>query len=197
MTKYCRYHRNHGHTTEECKALQDKIAELVRAGHFRRFIRRDDHSSSSRSRHPPRSEHRRPPHDYHHNRHPTQPTNQEPEPARTGPTPPPPLLPEKDTSTIYNPSTTSPIPTTDAVCLLSSSQMMTSTASTTNKMTPWSSLLKSKLTLSRKSLLIKAAMLISSTGPPTKNSNFLTPPWSHMTSQYIAFLANRYPPGLH
>jgi len=21
MTKYCRYHRNHGHTTEECKAL--------------------------------------------------------------------------------------------------------------------------------------------------------------------------------
>jgi len=52
MTKYCRYHRNHGYTTEECKALQDKIEELVCAGHFRRFIRRDDHSSSSRSRHP-------------------------------------------------------------------------------------------------------------------------------------------------
>jgi len=52
MTKYCRYHRNHGHTTEECKALQDKIEELVRAGHFCRFIRRDDHSSFSRSRHP-------------------------------------------------------------------------------------------------------------------------------------------------
>ena len=50
MTKYCRYHRNHGHTTEYCKALQDKIEELVRAGHFRRFIRRDDHLS--RSRHP-------------------------------------------------------------------------------------------------------------------------------------------------
>jgi len=50
MTKYCRYHRNHGHTTEECKALQDEIEELVRAGHFRHFIRREDHSS--RSRHP-------------------------------------------------------------------------------------------------------------------------------------------------
>jgi len=50
MTKYCRYHRNHGHTTEDCKALQDKIEELVRAGQFCRFIRRDDHSS--RSRHP-------------------------------------------------------------------------------------------------------------------------------------------------
>jgi len=27
MTKYCRYHRNHGHTTEDYKALQDKIEE--------------------------------------------------------------------------------------------------------------------------------------------------------------------------
>jgi len=76
MTKYCRYHRNHGHTTEECKALQDKIEELVRAGHFCRFIRRDDHSSSSRSRHPPRPDHRRQPNDSHHNTHPTQPNNQ-------------------------------------------------------------------------------------------------------------------------
>jgi len=38
MTKYCRYHRNHGHTTEDCKTLQDKIEELVCAGHFRHFI---------------------------------------------------------------------------------------------------------------------------------------------------------------
>jgi len=50
MTKYCRYHRNHDHTTKDYKALQYKIEELVRAGHFHRFIRRDDHSS--RSRHP-------------------------------------------------------------------------------------------------------------------------------------------------
>jgi len=83
MTKYCRYHRNHGHTTEECKTLQDKIEELVRAGHFRRFIRRDDHSSSSRSRHPLRPDHRLQPNDSHHNNHPTQPNNQQPEPART------------------------------------------------------------------------------------------------------------------
>jgi len=83
MTKYCRYHRNHGHTTEECKALQDKIEELVRAGHFRRFIRRDDHSSSFRSCHPTRPDHRRQPNYAHHNSHPTQPNNQHPEPART------------------------------------------------------------------------------------------------------------------
>ena len=92
MTKYCHYHRNHGHTTEECKALQDKIEELVRAGHFRRFIRRDDHSSSSRTCHPPRSDHRRPPHDARHDRHPTQPTSQDREPARTDITPADPRL---------------------------------------------------------------------------------------------------------
>jgi len=92
MTKYCRYHRNHGHTTEECKALQDKIEELVRAGHFHRFIRRDDHSSSSRSRNPPRSDHRRPLHDSRHDKRPAQPTNQESEPARTDITPADPPL---------------------------------------------------------------------------------------------------------
>ena len=74
MTKYCRYHRNHGHTTKECKAL-------VRAGHFRRFVRREDHSS--RSHHPPRPDHKRPPRDSRHDKRPHQPTNQDPQPART------------------------------------------------------------------------------------------------------------------
>jgi len=41
---------------------------------------------------------------------------------------------------------------------------------------------------------IRAALLISSTRPPTKNFNFLTLSWSHMTSQYMAFPVNRYPP---
>ena len=90
MTKYCRYHRNHGHTTEECKALQDKIEELVRAGHFRRFIRREDHSS--RYRHPLDLIHKRPPYDSRHDRRPTQPTNQEPKPAHTDITPADPPL---------------------------------------------------------------------------------------------------------
>ena len=55
MTKYCRYHRNNGHTTNECKALQDKIEELVRVGHFCRFVRRDERP------HPSRFDHRYPP----------------------------------------------------------------------------------------------------------------------------------------
>jgi len=52
------------------------------------------------------------------------------------------LLPERDTSGISNPSTISSIPTIDAACLPSSLQMTTFMASTINKMTPWSSLLK-------------------------------------------------------
>jgi len=54
MTKYYRYHLNNGHNTEECKTLQDKIEELVRAGHFYYFIRRYDHL------HPSRYDHRYP-----------------------------------------------------------------------------------------------------------------------------------------
>jgi len=200
-------------STEECKALQDKIEELVRAGHFRRFIRRDDHSSSSRSHYPHRSDHKRPQHDSRHDRRPAQPTNQEPESARTDITPTDPpyaapstpslvaslvedplLLPEKDTSAISNPSTISPNPTTDAACLPSSSQMTTFMASTINKMTSCSSRLKSKTTPLRKFFLTKATSLTSSTGPPTKNSNFQTPLWSRMMNQYMASLANKFPP---
>jgi len=90
MTKYCRYHRNHGHTTEDCKALHDKIEELIHVGHFRRFIRRDGHSS--RAGHPPRSNHKRPPHDSCHDRRSTQPTNQDRQPAHTDVTPADPPL---------------------------------------------------------------------------------------------------------
>jgi len=55
MTKYCRYHKNNGHTTNECKTLQDKIKELVQVSHFRRFVYRDEHPHPSRSdnRYPP------------------------------------------------------------------------------------------------------------------------------------------------
>jgi len=40
QTKHCRYHRNHGHTTEECIALKDKIEELIQAGHLQRYVQR-------------------------------------------------------------------------------------------------------------------------------------------------------------
>jgi len=32
------YHRNSGHTTDECQALKDKIDELIQVGHLRRLV---------------------------------------------------------------------------------------------------------------------------------------------------------------
>jgi len=52
----------------------------------------------------------------------------------------PPLLPERNTFAISNPSTILPIPIIDAACLPSLSRTTTFTASITNKTTPWSSL---------------------------------------------------------
>ncbi|XP_017428782.1 uncharacterized protein LOC108336846 [Vigna angularis] len=40
-TKHCTYHLNIGHTIEECTILRDKVEELVRAGHLRRFVKSD------------------------------------------------------------------------------------------------------------------------------------------------------------
>ncbi|XP_014522446.1 uncharacterized protein LOC106778949 [Vigna radiata var. radiata] len=37
-SKYCRYHQNRGHTTEDCVALKDKLETLVQAGQLKRFV---------------------------------------------------------------------------------------------------------------------------------------------------------------
>ena len=38
-TKHCEYHKNHGHHTEECIGLKDRIEELIQAGQLKRFVR--------------------------------------------------------------------------------------------------------------------------------------------------------------
>ncbi|KAL2235240.1 UNVERIFIED_CONTAM: hypothetical protein Sindi_1256200 [Sesamum indicum] len=54
--KYCRFHRERGHDTEECYQLKDEIEQLVRQGYFRsqnlhNFERKgNDRRSRSRSR---------------------------------------------------------------------------------------------------------------------------------------------------
>ncbi|XP_047179987.1 uncharacterized protein LOC124846676 [Vigna umbellata] len=54
--KHCQYHQNLGHTTKEYVTLKDKIKELIRAGHLRRYVmeERPQIRSPSRRRSPRR-----------------------------------------------------------------------------------------------------------------------------------------------
>ncbi|XP_021761647.1 uncharacterized protein LOC110726447 [Chenopodium quinoa] len=40
--KWCDFHRDHGHTTDECTHLKDNIEDLVRRGYLNQFKQRDD-----------------------------------------------------------------------------------------------------------------------------------------------------------
>ncbi|XP_075636678.1 uncharacterized protein LOC142608907 [Castanea sativa] len=35
---YCTYHRDKGHTTEQCRVLKDHLEQLVKAGHLKEFL---------------------------------------------------------------------------------------------------------------------------------------------------------------
>ncbi|XP_021741185.1 uncharacterized protein LOC110707483 [Chenopodium quinoa] len=42
ISKWCDFHRDHGHTTEECTHLKDNIEDLIRRGYLTQFKQRDD-----------------------------------------------------------------------------------------------------------------------------------------------------------
>ena len=35
---YCTYHRDKGHTTEQCRVLEDHLGKLVKGGYLKEFI---------------------------------------------------------------------------------------------------------------------------------------------------------------
>ena len=39
--KYCSFHKDHGHTTNQCQKLKDELEFLIRKGYLKEFICRD------------------------------------------------------------------------------------------------------------------------------------------------------------
>ncbi|CAA0834933.1 Unknown protein, partial [Striga hermonthica] len=39
--RYCHFHKDYGHTTEDCRHLKDEIERLIRAGHLKEFVYQD------------------------------------------------------------------------------------------------------------------------------------------------------------
>ncbi|GAV56648.1 LOW QUALITY PROTEIN: hypothetical protein CFOL_v3_00190, partial [Cephalotus follicularis] len=41
VEKYCRYHRDHGHDTEDCRQVKNQIEDLIQRGHLRKYVDRE------------------------------------------------------------------------------------------------------------------------------------------------------------
>ena len=43
--KYCRFHKDHGHYTEDCRDLKEQIEELIQKGKLQKYVKKGEHSS--------------------------------------------------------------------------------------------------------------------------------------------------------
>ena len=41
LKKYCRFHKDHGHYTDECRDLKEQIEELIVRGKLQKFVKKD------------------------------------------------------------------------------------------------------------------------------------------------------------
>ena len=39
QSRKCTYHKEHGHTTEQCKSLHYLVKKLIKFGHLKQYIR--------------------------------------------------------------------------------------------------------------------------------------------------------------
>lgn len=46
-SKYCHFHRDHGHDIEHCRQLRDKIEELICQGYLDKYIQNQDGCSTN------------------------------------------------------------------------------------------------------------------------------------------------------
>ena len=44
LKKYCRFHKDHGHYTDECRDLKEQIEELILRGKLQKFVKKDHQS---------------------------------------------------------------------------------------------------------------------------------------------------------
>ena len=42
--KYCRFHKDHGHYTEDCWDLKEQIEELIRKGKLQKYVKKGEPS---------------------------------------------------------------------------------------------------------------------------------------------------------
>ena len=45
--KYCRFHKDHGHYTEDCRDLKEQIEELIRRGKLQQYVKNGDSTKYS------------------------------------------------------------------------------------------------------------------------------------------------------
>ena len=43
--KYCRFHKDHGHYTEDCRDLKEQIKELIQKGKLQKYVRKGEYSN--------------------------------------------------------------------------------------------------------------------------------------------------------
>ena len=42
--KYCRFHKDHGHNTEDCRDLKEQVEELIRKGRLQKYVKKNEYN---------------------------------------------------------------------------------------------------------------------------------------------------------